>query len=206
MVAAPIDKPSFWTSVSSKVKDHLYRNATIELFANPQLKLYSRVGESEDDFQKRCDQAAEDAADAEIAKVRKRLDTKLDRAKEQLATAHRRMEELDVDVDTRKRDELLSGASDVLGMLLGGRRSRSLSGASRRRSQTQRTKQRLRTAEAKVQDKVDAISELEQDIVDEVAEIDDKWEDIASGLETLEVGLEKSDISVDDTALVWVRK
>jgi hypothetical protein len=48
-----------------------------------------------------------------------------DRAEEQLATAHRRMEELDIDVDTRKRDELVSAASDVLSMLLGGRRSRS---------------------------------------------------------------------------------
>ena len=206
LVEAPIDKASFWTSFSTELKDYLYRNATVEIFTNPQLKLYSRVGESEDNFQKRCDQAAEAAADAEIAKVRKRLDAKVDRAKDQLATAHRRMEELDVDVDTRKRDELLSGASDVLGMLLGGRRSRSLSGASRRRSQTQRTKQRLRTAEAKVKDKVDAIAELEQDVVDEIAEIDDKWEDTAAEIETLEVGLEKTDISIDDIALVWVRK
>ncbi|MEE9183635.1 MAG: DUF87 domain-containing protein [Acidimicrobiia bacterium] len=206
LVEAPIDKASFWTSVGRELKDYLYRNATVEIFANPRLKLYSRVGESEEDFEKRCDRAAEDAANAEIVKVRKRLETRLDRAEEQLATAHRRMEELDIDVDTRKRDELVSAASDVLGMLLGGRRSRSLSGASRRRSQTQRTRQRLRTAQAKVQDKVEAIAEIEQDIVDEVADIDDKWEDIAAEIETLEVGLEKTDISIDDIALVWVRK
>ncbi len=206
LVDAPIDKASFWTSVGTELKDHLYRHATVEVFANPKLKLYSRVGESEEEFEERCDRAAEDAADAEIVKVRKRLDAKLDRAKDQLAAAHRRMEELDVDVDTRKRDELLSGASDVLGILLGGRRSRSLSGASRRRSQTQRTKQRLRTAQAKVQDKIDAIAELEQDIVDEVADINDKWEDLASEIETIEVGLEKNDIAIDEVALVWVRK
>jgi hypothetical protein len=64
----------------------------------------------------------------------------------------------------------------------------------------------LRTAQAKVQDKVDAITEIEQDIVDEVADIDDKWEDIAAEIETLEVGLEKTDISIDGIALVWVRK
>jgi hypothetical protein len=57
-----------------------------------------------------------------------------------------------------------------------------------------------------VQDKVDAITEIEQDIVDEVADIDDKWEDIAAEIETLEVGLEKTDISIDGIALVWVRK
>jgi hypothetical protein len=206
LVDAPIDAASFWTSVKSDLKDYLYRNATVEIFRNAGLKLYSRVGESEEDFQARCDRSAEDHADEEIAKLRARLDKKLERAQEQLATAHRRMQELEIDADTRKRDEWMSGAGDVLGVLLGGRRSRSLSGASRRRSQTQRTEQRLRTAQAKVQDKVDAIAELEQDLVLEVEDINDKWEDIAAELDTIEVGLEKTDIAVDEVALVWVRK
>ncbi|NNF87783.1 MAG: DUF87 domain-containing protein [Acidimicrobiia bacterium] len=206
LVDAPIDASSFWTSVKTELKDYLYRNASIEVFRNAELKLYSRVGETEDEFQLRCDRAAEDRADEAIAKVRDKLEAKLDRAKDQLATAHRRMEELEMDAETRKRDEWMSGASDVLGVLLGGRRSRSLSGASRRRSQTQRTQQRLRTAEAKVADKVDAIADIEQDIVLEVEEINDKWEDIAADVDTMEVGLEKTDIKVDEVALVWVRK
>jgi hypothetical protein len=206
LVDAPIDASSFWTSVKSELKEHLYRNASIEVFRNAELTLYGRVGESEEEFQERCDRTAEDRADEEIAKVRDKLEAKLDRAKDQLATAHRRMQELELDADTRKRDEWMSGAGDVLGVLLGGRRSRSLSGASRRRSQTQRTEQRLRTAEAKVADKVDAIAEIEQDIVLEVEDINDKWEDIAAEVDTIEVGLEKNDISVDEVALVWVRK
>ncbi len=206
LIDAPVEASSFWTSVKTELIDHLYRNASIEVFRNAGLKLYSRVGEIEDDFQARCDRAAEDRADAEIAKVRDRLEAKLDRAKDQLATAHRRMQELETDTDTRKRDEWMSGASDVLGVLLGGRRSRSLSGASRRRSQTRRTEQRLRTAEAKVSDKVDEITEIEQDIVIEVEEINDKWEDLAADIDTIEVGLEKNDISVDELSLVWVRK
>jgi hypothetical protein len=206
LVDAPIDASSFWTSVKTELTDYLYRNASIEVFRNADLKLYSRVGETEDDFQLRCDRAAEDRADEEIAKVRDKLETKLDQAKDQLATAHRRMQELEMDAETRKRDEWMSGAGEVLGVLLGGRRSRSLSGASRRRSQTQRTEQRLRTAEAKVADKVDEISEIEQDIVLEVEEINDKWEDIAADVDTIEIGLEKNDIRVDEVALVWVRK
>ncbi|MBT8215551.1 MAG: DUF87 domain-containing protein [Acidimicrobiia bacterium] len=206
LVDAPIDTASYWTGVKSDIKDHLYRHATVEVFRNAPLKLYSRVGETEAEFQERCDRAAEDRADEEIAKVSERLEKRLDRAKEQLAAAHRRMQELEIDADTRKRDELMSGASDVLGVLLGGRRSRSLSGASRRRSQTQRTEQRLRTARAKVEDKVDAVAELEQDLVLEIEEINDNWEDAAGEIDTIEVGLEKNDISVDEVALVWVRK
>ncbi len=176
------------------------------MFRNAKLKLYSRVGESEKDFQERCDRAAEEAADVEIVKVRDRLETKLDRTRDQLAAAYRRMQELETDADTRKRDEWMAGASDVIGVLLGGRRSRSLSGASRRRSQTQRTQQRLKTAQAKVQDKVDAVAELEESVVLEVEDINDKWEDIAEEVDTIAVGLEKTDISVDEVALVWVRR
>ena len=55
-------------------------------------------------------------------------------------------------------------------------------------------------------DKVDEITEIEQDIVLEVEEINDKWEDLAADIDTIEVGLEKNDISVDEVALVWVRK
>ena len=206
LVDAPIDSASYWTGVKSAIKEHLYRHATVEVFRNTPLKLYSRVGETEDEFQERCDRAAEDRADEEIAKIRERLEKRLDRAKEQLAAAHRRMQELEIDADTRKRDEWMSGAGDVLGVLLGGKRTRSLSGASRRRSQTQRTEQRLRTARAKVEDKVDAVAELEQDLVLEIEEINDTWEDAAADIDTIEVGLEKNDISVGEVALVWVRK
>jgi hypothetical protein len=206
LTEAPIDSPQFWATVTSELKDYLYRNASIEVFRNAELKLYSRVGETEQEFQERCDRAAEEHADEEVAKVRERLEARLDRAKEQLATAHRRMQELEIDTETRKRDEWLSGAGDVLGVLLGGRRTRSLSGASRRRSQTQRTEQRLRSAQAKVQDKADDIAELEEGLVLEIEEINDKWEDIAAAIDTIEVGLEKNDINVNEVALVWVRK
>jgi hypothetical protein len=201
---APLDEAAYFRSAATEIKEWLYRNATVTVWHNPGLKLYSRVGETREDFQKRCDRAAREAADAEIAQVRESLDRKLDRAKDQLATAHRRMEELEMDVDTRRRDEWMGGASDVLGVLLGGRRGRSLSGAGRRRSQTQRTEQRLRTAEAKVQDQVDAVAEMEQDLVHEVEDIEDKWEEAASELEEIEVGLEKNDITVDEVSLVWV--
>ncbi len=37
-----------------------------------------------------------------------------------------------------------------------------------------------------------------------VAEIEDRWEDVAAELETVEVGLEKNDISVDEIAVVYI--
>ena len=47
---------------------------------------------------------------------------------------------------------------------------------------------------------------MEHDLVLELEEINDKWEDIAAEIDTIEVGLEKNDISIDEVALIWVRK
>ncbi len=201
---APLDSAQFFTSAESAIKEHLYRHAEVSVMFNPTLKLYSRIGETEDEFQQRLDSAAEEAADAEIAKVKERFETKIDRAKDQLTTNYRRMQELEIDLDTRKREELVSGASDLLGMVLGGRRKRSMSGAARRRGQSQRTAERLRTAQSNLADKEAEVLDLEQDLMEAVAEIEDRWEDVAAELETVEVGLEKNDISVDEIAVVYI--
>lgn len=206
LIDAPIHTVQFWSGAGRKLKDHLYRRSTVTIFHNPPLKLYSRVDESEAAFQARCDRAAEDRADQDIAKLRDRLDKKLDRARDQLAAAERRVRELESETRSRAREEWFGGAGDVLGTLLGRRRSRTIEGAVRRSNQTERARRRLRSAEEKAQERVARIEDLELDLAREIEAIDDKWEDASAEITTLEVGLEKNDISVAELALVWVRK
>ena len=72
--------------------------------------------------------------------------------------------ELEVDTDQRRQQELIAGAGEVLSMFLGGRRrTRSLSGIASRRSQTRRTKERLRSAAEKLLEYEEAIEELEEE-------------------------------------------
>jgi hypothetical protein len=204
LAEAPIDSAQYFRSAQTEIKDYLYRHREVSVNFNPTLKIYSRIGETEDEFQERVDRAATDAADAEIAKVTKSYETKIERSKDSLTTAYRRMQELETDLDTRKREELMSGASDLLGMVLGGRRKRSLSGAARRRGQSQRTAERLRTAQSKLADYEADVVDLEQELMEAVADVEDKWEDVAAEIDTLEVGLEKTDISVDEVRLVYI--
>ncbi len=76
------------------------------------------------------------------------------------------------------------GAGAVLGALLGGRRStRSIAGAASaaasRRGMSSRTSARRQTAEGKVERAEDELEALEQEILDEVQAIDEKWKAIA---------------------------
>ena len=69
---------------------------------------------------------------------------------------------------------------------------------------TTRAAERRRTAEQKVEEKSDELEELEQEILDEVAEIDERWDAQAKEVEAVEVRPESSDIRIVELALVWV--
>lgn len=202
---APLDTKSFFTKAQSEVKAFLHRNQTVEVLKNKPLKLYSRIGETADEFAARCAAAAEDAADADVAKLKERYKKKIRSVESQLATAENRVRELSVDVEQRRQEELVSGAGDLLGAFLGGRRrSSGLSRAASRRSQTRRTQERLRSAEDKMNAKLAALDDLEDELAQEFQEISSKWDEIAQNVETVEIGLEKTDISVDDLGVIWI--
>jgi len=204
---APVQKADLFRNLRKDLEDHLYRSRTLTLYRNPTLKLFSRVGESEEAFRQRCLQAAEDQADAEAATLRDRFEKKLDAAKDRKAQAERRVRELEVDVGTRKQQEVVAGAGEILSLFLGGRRRvRSLSGAASRRSQTRRTEERLQSAEEKLADYDEAIQELEDELAEEIQEAWGKWQAAADALEPLEVPLEKTDIRVEGMTLFWASR
>jgi hypothetical protein len=202
---APVDSAAFFKRAEADLKDWLYRNRKVEVFKNEYLKLYSRIGESAEEFAARCDEAADNAADADVATLHDRYKIKIDRVKDQLAAAERRARELETDTQSRRQQELVAGAGDLLSVFLGGkRRSRSLSGAASRRSQTVRTQERLRSAQDKLSDKAADLDDLEDDLSRDLMEITDRWNDAARDIQTVEIGLEKTDIAVDEMALVWI--
>ncbi len=210
---ARIDTKTFFSTYAKELKDHVYRNMTATVLANKQLKLWTRPGETKHDFDRRCLAVADDAADDEASKLRDKYDTKLDRAEVSLAKAEDRVRELQEASSNRKKDELVSGVGGLLSVFLGGKKgSRGLAGkiagklggASSRRSRSSQASQRLRTAKRREDDAVENIRELETELAEELHDITEKWEEIAAGVEVVEVRLEKTDIVVDEVVLTWI--
>ncbi len=206
---AKIHTKTLFSSAQSKLKDRLYRNESLELFRNDELKLTSRVGESREDFEQRCVAEAGERADEDVAKLRTSLEKKADRVRAAIEKAEDRIRELEHDVSSRGREQALDIGMSVLGSVLGGRRStRSILGGARRASSKGRVKanaeERLQTAENRLAEKVDELDELETELTDALFEIQSDWDDRAREIEVLEVPLEKTDISVDEFALVWI--
>jgi hypothetical protein len=81
---------------------------------------------------------------------------------------------------------------------------RILRGAASRRGQSARTSSRLEAAESALGDRQQDLQDLEAELLEEVTEVNDRWEAIGKEIETVEVGLEKSDVTVQEVALAWL--
>ena len=209
---AEIQEESFRRKAATAIQQRVTDAQALTIFRNRELKLYSRPGETSEAFAARADAEAQTQADREAAKIRDRLEAKRDRLEAALETARRRADELATDEKTRTTTELLAGAGTILNVLLGGRGSArtiaraggAIGSAASRRGMTARTGERRRTAEEKAEATEQTLAELEQEIVDEVAEIDAEWTAKADAIEELEIRLESSDVRVVELKLVWV--
>ena len=202
---APLDDPAFFRTVREDLEDHLYRTRSVKVFRSEPLGLWSRVGETREQLARRADEAAQAAADREAAQLRDRYEKRADAIRKRALRSEQRTRELEVDVEQRKRQELVAGAGDLLKLFLGGRgRTRSLSGAASRRSMTRRTQERLRSADERAREAERDLEELEDELAEELRRIDAEWAEKARAIEEVPIDLEKSDISVDEIALFWV--
>ncbi len=195
-------------SAEREVKLALYTDEKLELFHNPELKLYSRPNETRDEFEVRCRTAADEGNDEAAAKLRDKLTTKLARIQDQIAKAEDRVRQAEVDAEGRKEQQLINLGTSILGGLLGGRRrSRSLGAAARRmgsgRRQAAASANRVETAMNRLDEKYDDLEELEAKLADSILDLEDEWNDKSIAIETVEVALEKSDITIEDLVIAW---
>jgi len=206
---AKIHTKTFFNSAKSTLKNHLYRSESLLLLRNDELKLYSRVDEPRADFEKRCQRAADDLLDKEADKLRAAMLKKQDRVEAAIAKAEDRVRELESDSSDRKRNEVLSGALDIVGGLFGGKRSASsILGGVRRASSKRRTSanvgNRLDTAKNRLEEKIDELDELADALADALEDARDEFDLAAEAISEFEVGLEKTDITVEDFVVVWI--
>ncbi len=206
---ADIASASFFKSLEKDLKDYIYQQQTVTVFANPTLKLYSRIGESREAFELRCHKVAEEFEDEAAAKIRDKFEKRIKSITDQLEKAEDKLEELKVEHSSRKTDELLSGVGSLLGMFLGGRKTSrgiatDLRRASSKRKQTRTSNQRIQSASNRVEEKAEEVEDLENELADDLLALDLEWEEKAQHIEEMEIGLEKTDIKVDELVLVWI--
>lgn len=207
--SVPLDDPAWFRSVTKQLTDHLASTHTLPLRRNEALKMWARVGETEEAFLLRCDVVAQSKADEEAVKLQSTLGNKIARLNESIDSGQRKVDETRAAAKSSRTTELIAGAGDLLGALLGGRRnvrsiSRSVGSAVARAGRTSTKAGRLETAESSMASKVEELHDLETKLHDELFAIDAKWDAIGKQVAEYPIALERTDVSVRQLSVLWL--
>ncbi len=209
----PIDDKKWFSSITKDLVNSLYHKNVVQLFCHTEFKLYSRPGETLEQFSIRCHQFADDLADKKVEKLTSKLQKKISTLERRLETAETKLETAEINHSARKRQELLSGAASILGVLFGGRggtkavarrAARSASTGASQRSQSTRSGRRIVENKDKIELLEEQIFEIEQRLATDIEAISDEYTDKASNITEYPVTLEKNDIRVTEVAVVWL--
>ena len=185
------------------------RTQSLRLQSAPSLKLVSKPGESERDFQLRVLQSAREARDAAVETLRQRYAPKVQRLTAKLRTSEDTVEREQQQAQQQKLQSAVSIGTTLLGALMGrkavsmstlGRATTAARGVSRSMKESQdiaRAEERVREAQAE-------LKTLETDLAAEVAALE-ATASAAVPLETIELKPKRGGVDVRLVSLVWKR-
>jgi hypothetical protein len=193
---APIGDSRWFAKLGNVVKGRLDVSETLELFRNDDLDLVSRPGESMDDFLVRCTRTAREGSDDAMAALRDRYEKRIRKARRDYESAVREADSAVAAQNAATSDAILGAGLD----LLMGRRPRASTSSNRSAAS------KVSRAEDKVERTRASYEDLAHDLDDELASIQQQWDERIPEIEPFSVGLELDDIDIGEIRVVWVRR
>jgi hypothetical protein len=187
---------------------HLARERALVLWKSKQPALESRPGESEGAFRARLRDAAREARDVAVEKLRSKHADELARLRDQIARAEHRVGAEQEQYSQKRIESALSIGASVVGALFGrklasrtnvGRATtaaRSIGRAADERGDVARAAERVDQLREKLAD-------LEARCAAEVAQLESRFGAADAALEELRVAPRKGDLEVEPLVLLW---
>ena len=189
--------------LKQQVVTTLFHTREFRLLSAPALGMVSQPGEPEREFQLRVRLASREKRDAEVDALRRRYEGKIGTLENRLRKAEMTVQKKQADADARKREAMLSAGESVLGILLGGRGSRSGSSAAGRYRQSTAADMSAREAQEQARLLAEEIAGMKQELERETSAISSRWENSLQGIEEIRVKPKKSDIELQSFFLAW---
>jgi hypothetical protein len=193
---------------AAALEDHVYRTVALELPSCPALKLTAAAGMSEGEFRSRVALALREKRDAAVEALRKKYASRLGTLEDRERRALQKVEKEKAQASDKTLSTALSVGGSLLGALFGGGRRGSAiskaSSAARRVSGASKERADVAHAEADVEAIRDQLEALNAELEAEVARLESEFDPATITIETASVKPRKTDIAVEDMALVWV--
>ena len=187
----------------------LRQNEKITLYRNKRFRLTSAANESEGEFRARLQDAASEARDLAIAKIRQRYSSKVTTLENRLLRAEQSIAVQKEQSTKKKLDTAVSFGTAILGAVLGRKRISSTSASKMGTAIKTASSARKEAADVErakaTADKVRAdIAELSSALEKEVADLDTAFDAQSETLDEIVIRAKSTDIHVTITGLVWL--
>jgi hypothetical protein len=197
-----------YKQVEKDFAEWLYRNERADVFSCPQLKEWSKFGESEADFRARLTHEAREARDAAIDKLRDLATKKITAIESRLRTAEGQLAKQKAESNSAVMQAGVSVLGGILGAFFG--RKSALGSLTRGTSSigkaTAAYKQHedVANADAKVEGIITEITAAKAELEAAIAKITESFNPASLPLESESIKPTKSDVKVQTVALLWL--
>jgi hypothetical protein len=206
---ASVTRPKALSGWSKSLAAALHQQATLDVFAFPELRMVSRSGEPLGDFRVRVCQILRERHDEQVAKLKAKYAPALRTLSDQIRRAEEKVERERAQSGQQKMNTMLSVGATLLGAFLG--RGRSRIGTVGRAATAMKSASRIGKERADVARAQESLEVLQQRLLD----LEQQFETATASLsaaphpETLQVETRcirprKSDILIETFGLCWV--
>jgi hypothetical protein len=182
---------------------YLYRTADFTLHQNQTLKLFSKPGQSYEEFRAQCQRAAHLKRDQELEKIRARYDKKIDALEAKLAVEARELNQNEQELQARESESRWTGIENLLGVAIGRSPYRMFSTSEQKKRLAQKARHDVSESKeiiAALEAQIAALKAEAQPLFQAVAE---KWSATAQDIHELRLTPRRSDILVELFGVGW---
>ena len=194
-----------WTS---GLKTYVYKDQPMILWKHAETKLVSEPGEGEGDFRVRAMQAIKEERDEDIAKLRKKYGSKLERLKEKVRKAEIKLGREEDQYKRSRNDSWISIGSTVIGAIFGRKKVSSTNvrragSAAKSVGRASQQKSDIARAEADLEAAREALLEMEEEFQEELDELREPVHAPDLELDELLIRPRKTDIILAPLRIIW---
>jgi hypothetical protein len=201
---APLNDSKLMRSMEKEFADYLYRDQQLSLASHPELGLVAEPGETTERFHERCLEAASEKRDEEAKKIQESYQRKVEALKKKLSREERELAEDMAEFSSRRMEEWVTHAENLLGFLGGSRSRRRVSTSLTKRRMTTKAKSDIEESEEVIEEFKRDLEDLEEDLAEELDDLDERWVETASATEDVVLTPRRKDIHVDFFGILWL--
>jgi hypothetical protein len=195
-------------AAQKSVANYLYTTQRVELFRQKELKIESKPDQSRSDFAVDVADRVRELRDEKIEKLEKKYKKKFESLEKKSERLEQKLQKEQEDVSAKTSDTLIDVGMALFGAFF-GKRSSSLSSVRRGASAFKKGRSVLKekddvaNVEAMIAELEEDMEQLQHELEDEIANVEERFCVENYPIESFAIKPRRSDISVDDIALLW---